>query len=200
MSDSITLHAQHRQTTGKAVARLRRAGLTPIVVYGPKAEPVTLQADTHALQAVLAKAGTTGLIQIQVDGEPSPRPALTRERQLHPTALTPLHVDFLQVDATHTIRTKVPVRVTGTPPSAVRLNEAMLRVLIEGVVVRSKPADLPTQLEVDCSGIETMGQVIRVRDLVRAKGVTILTPGDRPVARLTPIRRGATVAVETVEE
>lgn len=197
MSDPITLNAQVREITGKAVSRLRRAGLTPIVVYGPKAAPISLQANTKELHKVLQQAGTTGLIQIQVDGEPKARPALTRQRQLHPTGLNALHVDFLQVDDTHEVRTKVPVRVIGEPPRAVRMNEAMLRILIEGIEVRAKPADLPTTIEIDCSAIDTIGQVKRVRDLVMPKGVTVLTPGDRPVARLTLLR---TATAEELEE
>lgn len=190
MSNPITLNAQTRQTTGKAVAQLRRDGLTPIVVYGPKAEPVSLQAATEDLEEVLGRAGTTGIVHIHVEGEGAPRKALARSRQLHPTALNPLHVDFLQVDEAHEVRTRVPVRVVGAAPGPVRRNEAILRVLIGGVDVRSNPSDLPAHLDVDCSGIDTMGQVMRVRDLVPPRGVAILTPGDRPVARLAALRRG----------
>lgn len=194
MSNPITLNAQPRQTTGKAVAQLRRAGLTPIVVYGPKAEPVSLQVAKDDLEDVLSRAGTTGIVHIQVDGEGAPRKALARARQLHPTDLGPLHVDFLQVDEAHEVRTRVPVRVVGAAPGPVRRNEAVLRVLIGGVDVRSNPVDLPGQIDLDCSGIESMGQVLRVRDLVPPSGVAILTPGDRPVARLAAIRRGGSSA------
>lgn len=190
MSNPITLNAQPRQTTGKAVARLRRAGLTPFVVYGPKAEPVSLQAASDELEDVLARAGTTGIVHIQVDGEAAPRKALARSRQLHPTDLGPLHVDFLQVDEAHEVRTRVPVRVVGAAPGPVRRNEAILRVLIGGVDVRSTPADLPGHIDIDCSGIASLGQVMRVRDLAPPSGVAILTPGDRPVARLAALRRG----------
>jgi len=194
VSDAIQLNVQPRTVTGKAVAGLRREGLTPIVVYGPNAEPVNLQADTDDLVEALGQAGTTGLVHLNVDGESAPRPVLTRDRQLHPTELRPLHVDFLQVDERHVVRTKVPVRIVGEAPRPVRRNEAVLRVLIEGVEVRSKPDDLPKQIEIDCSAIETLGQVKRVRDLSIPKGVTVLTPGERPVARLAALRRSTGTA------
>jgi len=96
MSETITLHAAPRSVTGKKVSRLRREGKTPIVVYGPRTEPVALQADTKSLIKALSDAGSARPIQLVVEGEAAPRTVHARELQQHVTRLTPLHADFVQ--------------------------------------------------------------------------------------------------------
>jgi large subunit ribosomal protein L25 len=63
--------------------------------------------------------------------------------------------------------------------------------------VRALPANLPHVIEVDISRLESLDDTIHVSDLTVPPGVTVLTPGEEMVARVTPL---PTVEVEEVVE
>lgn len=189
MSDNITLNASPREVTGKKVSRLRSEGLTPIVLYGPGFEPVSLQTETRHLRQVLDRAGTTHKIHVAVEGEDTPRMAIARSLQIHPTRLTPLHADFLQVREDVAVETTVPVAIVGEPPKILLAGDTSLVQLAETLRVRARPDILPTVLEIDCSGFKRIGQVYRVSDLDVEDGVIILSDPNRAIARLSARRR-----------
>ena len=200
MSETITLNAQRRGVTGKKVAGLRRDGLTPAVLYGPESEPVSLQVDTKHLRAVLHQAGTTRLIHVAIEGDKAPRLAIARAMQLHPTRLTPLHADLMEVSERVPVQTTIPVRIGCRVPSIVQRNEAMQRLLLDRVAVRALPKDLPTEIVVDGGKLRQLSQVLRVGDITAPAGVRIMDDPDRAVARLAALRRGTGKATVEDEE
>lgn len=200
MSETITLNAQRRGVTGKKVAGLRRDGLTPAVLYGPESEPVSLQVDTKHLRAVLHQAGTTRLIHVAIEGDKAPRLAIARAMQLHPTRLTPLHADLMEVSERVPVQTTIPVRIGGRVPPIVQRNEAMQRLLLDRVAVRALPKDLPTEIVVDGGKLRQLSQVLRVGDIAAPAGVRIMDDPDRAVARLAALRRGSGKATVEDEE
>lgn len=199
MSDTITLRAQPREISGKKVKQLRSEGVTPVVLYGPGVEPVSLQVESRHLVSVLNEAGHTQLITVEIEGEEGPRRAIARSQQLHPTRLTPLHADFLEVQDDVRVRTRVPVRITGETPEMVRLNEAQLVLLVEYMDISALPDDLPSVLEIDCSDLKRIGQLHRVKDLEVPEGVKILTESDKAVARLSALKRMAAIEDDLLE-
>lgn len=199
MSDTITLRTQPREISGKKVKQLRAEGLTPVVLYGPGAEPVSLQAESRHLRAVLDQSGLTQIIDIEIEGEEGARRAIARAQQLHPTRLTPLHADFMQINPKVPLRTRVPVRISGETPEPVRLNEAQLVILQPYLRIRCLPDRLPSSFEIDCSDLTRIGQLHRVRDLDVPEGVKVLTDPDKAVVRLSAIRRLAALLEEEIE-
>src|SRR5690606_8303092 len=87
----------------------------PVVVYGPKIQPVPLQVPYRALEVALMKAGGTSLIDINVDGKT--HSVLAREVQRNVIKGTIMHVDFMAVDATTIISAEVPVHFVGESPA-----------------------------------------------------------------------------------
>jgi large subunit ribosomal protein L25 len=185
MADQYKLSAQRREVTGKAVRQMRREGITPIIVYGRGVEPVALQTPTKELVRVLSKAGGTQLIALSVEGERAPRMTLVRDVQRHVTRLTPLHVDFLQVDLKKPIVSSVPLVADGEPELVAR-NQAILQMPLNDVTVEALPADLPLAIHVDLSGLTGFDVAIHIRDLDPGAGVQIQNDPDELVARLTP--------------
>ncbi len=200
MPEYPVLKAEPRSVTGKAVRHLRRAGITPIVVYGAHTEPMPLQAASKDVVAVVRRAGGTGLILLAVSGESKPRTVLAREVQRHTTRLSPLHVDFLEVRADEPVTTHVPLVVEGAP-HLVRLGAAVLDLMLSEVTVQALPADLPAAITVDASRLLRMEDVIHRRDLVAGERVRVLGDPDELVLRLAPTRLAASlVEHEMVEE
>jgi large subunit ribosomal protein L25 len=196
MADYITLPAQKRAVDRKKNKQLRRDGVTPIIVYGRHTSPAALQSETKTLAKVLSTAGTSSIIAIEVDGEDEPRLALARYAQRHVTKLSLLHVDFLQVAMDEVVRSDVPLRIMGVP-GPVRANEALLDVLLSIVPVEALPADLPSSLEADVSGLEEIGEVVTIGDLATSTRFAILSDPAEVVARLTQLR---IVELEVEEE
>ncbi|HEX6868120.1 MAG TPA: hypothetical protein VF119_04910, partial [Candidatus Limnocylindrales bacterium] len=86
-----TLAAEHREITGKAVARLRKAGKLPAVVYGHGVDSDNLTVDTHDFDVLRRHTGPNALIDLSVDGAKA-RPVLIQSVQVHPVNRRPLHV------------------------------------------------------------------------------------------------------------
>ena len=199
MSD-IVLRAEPRTLTGKKVAQLRREGKTPIVLYGPRSESVSLQVATRDLVEVLERSGKTNIIAVEIEGESAPRRAIARERQLHPTRLTPMHADLLEIDAEVRVTTTVPTSLGPEVPSMVTRGEARLQLLIDELDVRALPADLPAEIEIDCSGLTRIGQVVRIGEVEPPSGVRFLADPDRAIGRLAALRRAMVIEDDLDDE
>ena len=118
MSESYKLAATTRDVVGKKVGKFRREGQIPGVIYGPNFEPVNIFISEGELRRVLAQAGGTHLLELEVNGETIS--ALAREVQRNPIRNTLTHVDFYRVAMDRVIRTEVPVVLVGTSPAIVR--------------------------------------------------------------------------------
>ena len=180
-TESLSLQAEPRSVTGKKVKGLRRLGLTPIHVYGRGIEPAALQADATTLRKIVSQAGSN--IPVTVEGEGSSRFAFIREVQRHPLTEDILHVDFLQVPLTETIRSEVPVYLIGEAP-AVRLMDGALNQALNSLQVESLPLAVPQFVEVDVSSLEDFERSIYVSDISLGDNVTILNDPEELVARV----------------
>ena len=67
-----TLAAEHRDLTGKKVARLRRAGRLPAVVYGHGVDSDSVSIDAHEFEQLRRHTGPNALVDLSVDGEQGP--------------------------------------------------------------------------------------------------------------------------------
>ena len=157
------LAAQRREITGKDVARLRRQGILPAVLYGHGEASEAIQVDAKAFEAMSRAAGRHALIDLKVDGERTHQ-AVVHGVQEHPVRRTPLHVDFYLVRMTEEMTmdvTLVPVGVS----LAVEKHSGTLLQTLEHVRLRGLPGAMPQVIEYDVSALDSFEAVIRVRDL-----------------------------------
>ncbi len=191
-TESLALEAEPRSVKGKKVKELRLLGLTPIHVYGRGIEPAALQADTATLRKIVAQAGSN--IPVTVKEEGGSHFAFVREVQRHPLTEDILHVDFLEVPLTETIRSEVPVYLVGEAP-AVRLMDGVLNQALQSLQVESFPLDVPQFVEIDVSSLEDFERGIHVSDISLGDKVTVLNDPEELVARVN----AQSAAVEEVE-
>lgn len=179
MSERIVIEAEPREVVGKGVGQLRRDGIVPGVVYG-RGEPLSIQMDQKVLRRALRIVGTTHLADLSVDGKM--RPVLVREIQQHLTRGDVLHVDFLEVDMSHTIRMEIELVAVGeSAPEADGLGVVTLPTRV--IEIEALPDALVAELQIDVSGIATPDDLLYVSDIVVPEGVTILTDPEMVVAR-----------------
>lgn len=193
------LTANRRAVTGKAVARLRRAGQLPAVAYGHGEASTSLVVDAHAFEQLRRHVGPNTIIDLAVDGT-QPKPALVHDVQIHPVTRRPLHVDFLLVRMTEELTVEVPLVPVGGSP-AVELHGGTLLQLVDSVRVRARADHLPQEISVPVDRLVDFETVLHVRDLAVPPGVTILTDPDEVVAKVAPPRiEAAPEAAEGVPE
>jgi len=193
--EQFELKAEKRTIIGKKVKGLRREGLIPAVLYGPKTEPIPIQCDERELQHVLARAGGTNMISVRIGKAHKPKMALARGVQRDVITGELYHVDFYQVVMTETVKTEVNIILSGEPP-AVQQTEFMLLQGTDSVEVECLPGDLIHSIEVDVSTLLEFDDAIYVKDLQVPDNVTILTDGDELVAKVQRLRLAEEEEVE----
>ncbi|GAB4473351.1 MAG: 50S ribosomal protein L25/general stress protein Ctc [Anaerolineales bacterium] len=195
--ENITIEATKREVIGKKVKALRREGKLPAIVYGHKFSPLPILLDYRQTSRSLAGVSSSQLIELNVEGQKIP--VLVRERQHHPISGNLLHIDFLAVSMTETLRAFVPIDFEGEAP-AVKDFGGIVVTGLEEVEVECLPKDLPEKITVDLSKLGNIGDGIYVRDLVVPAGVEVLSDGDEMVVLITAPEAEEEAVEEEVEE
>lgn len=173
--EKVLLKAKKRDVTGKQVKALRRAGELPAVIYGRHVEPIAISLEAHSAGLALAKLTSSSLVTLDVDG--TEFTAIVREKQRNFIKGVLTHIDFLALDLTEKIRTKVRLTYTGVS-SAVKDYSAVLVHRLEALEVECLPADLPERITVDISTLKEIGNNIHVRDIIVPENVLVLDDPD----------------------
>jgi len=191
--DDLKLQAYHRDVQGKKTRFLRRQGITPTHLYGHDLKSLTLQCDTEQLQHLIALAGQTRLISLEVDGK-QPRSVFIREIQRDEITRQLLHVDFYQVKKGEKIAVNIPIVLSGEAPAMKEKG----RMLVHGITrlsIECLPDSVPPQIEVDLSPLEELEQAIHVKDIVLDPDITVHADPEQLVVKV-----GEAVVKEVVEE
>jgi large subunit ribosomal protein L25 len=136
---------------------------------------------------------------VEIDGGKGESVCFVREVQRHPVTDDVLHVDFLRVDVSQTIRAEVPVLLTGNSP-AVREGGGTLLQPLQELLVEALPMNVPASLEADVSILDDFEKGVYVRDLTLAANVVVITDPDEMVARVAPPRVEEVEVEEELEE
>lgn len=194
------LTAEKREVTGKAVARLRREGLLPAVVYGHGVESESLQVDARAFDLLRRQAGRNALVDLHV-GNGQARPVLVNGIQEHPVTRKPLHIDFFVVRMTEELTVDVRIVTVGLSEAVDKLGGTLLH-LFDSIKVRALPADLPQSVELDVTPLATFDDALHVSDIPLPPNVTLVTELTEVVAKVQPprIEEEPVVAAEAAEE
>jgi large subunit ribosomal protein L25 len=166
----IILKATPRPPQGTRPARrLRAEGKVPGVVYGLGIDPLPLTVDWRELRATLiTEQGLNAVIHLDIDGQRTP--TLVKEIQRHKVRRDVLHVDFIRVDLDKTVEVEVAIHLEGVAEAVSSANGVVDQVLTSLMII-AKPADIPSVLTIDISGLE-VGSALHVSDIALPAGVT----------------------------
>ncbi len=178
------LTSEPRKITGRQVKKLRAQGLLPANIFGSKVKSQAIQVDQKDFLKTYQQVGDTGLIELTVKGEKTPRPALVHLIQTHPVTDMPLHVDFRQVDLKEKITADVPIELVGESPAVEQKGGILVQVMDE-IEVEALPTDLPEKYELDISKLVEIEDSLLVSDLkVDTKKVTLQAEPEATVAKV----------------
>jgi len=192
--EDLTLQVANRDVLGKKTRFLRRQGITPVHLFGHNLNSLALQCNTAQLQQLIAQAGMTKLINLEIENEKQPKSVFIREIQRQPSTGALVHVDFYQIRKSEKMKAEVPIVLTGEAP-AMKLKGRSLMQTLNSLSIECLPDKIPPQLEVDLSPLEEADQAIHVRDITLGAGITINTDPDQLVVKITEA-----VAEKVVEE
>ena len=189
----LALLVSKRNVLGKKTRFLRRQDITPAHLFGHRLESISLQCDTPRLQRIIAQAGTTQLISLEIEGDKQPRSVFIREIQRDVCTGALLHVDFYQIQKMERIKVDVPIVMIGEAPALKEKGRVLIHS-ITSLSVECLPDKLPPQIEVDLSPLEEAGQAIYVTDIVLSPDITVITDSAQIVVKVSKM------AVEEVAE
>lgn len=171
MGDKITLSVEAREATGKQVAKLRRDGLVPAVVYGNKFDPTNIQLAQQEARTLVARAGRHTPVELTISGKKTM--ALIKSVDYVPARSDITHVSFQAVRANEVVTTEVPLVLAGAEESPAARAGLIILPTIEDVEVRAKAADLPEKLTIDAAGLTEHGDKLTLANIELPAGVEL---------------------------
>ncbi len=192
-----SLNVRERSVHGKHVSRLRREGVLPGVVYGPDLPSQPIEFDAHDFELLHRGTGRNTVVDLRIDGG-NARPVLLQAIQEHPVTRRPLHVDFLAVNMEEERTVEVAVVAIGHSEAIERMGGVLLH-LRDTVLVRAKPAELPSAIELDITPLVDFEAVLHAADLNIPANVTLITDPTEAVVRVQPPRREEVVVAPVGE-
>jgi large subunit ribosomal protein L25 len=179
MDMTVKLEAQQRTDLKKStITKIRLAGQVPAVLYGKKTENQSISVDGISFLKTMRQNGRNAIITITIDGTGTSHQVIVNDYQLEPIKGAILHIDFFEVDMKSEMDAEVQIRLIGEAPGA--KEGGIVSQLMQGITVRSRPADIPEEMEIDISNLN-IGDSIQIRDILDANTVQIVNDPDETV-------------------
>lgn len=170
--NTIVLSGTSRTPNGtKGAAQLRREKRVPCVLYGGE-NTIHFSLDAVALRKLIFTPEVKGA-ELEIDGRKVL--ALVQDKQFDPVSDEVLHVDFIEVDENKPAKASLNLRLSGQPVGVRKGGK--LKQSMRKLRVQAMPADLPSVLELDVTGVD-VNQILRVADLKFDKVTLLEKPTD----------------------
>lgn len=180
MTETLKAYVRH-DLRRSATRRLRKARKIPAIIYGKERQPLPLAVDRSAFERLMGHRTAGALVQLDVEGEGTVR-VIVQEVQRDAINSDILHIDFHQVSLNEPVDVSVPVRVIGE--AELERRGAIPQLQLREVEVRVLPDRVPEAIEVNVADM-SVGDVVRVKDLVVPEGVTVLEDAEEVVLTIT---------------
>jgi len=169
MGDKIDLKLDERTVHGKKVAKLRKEGFVPAVVYGPGVDPISVQVEAGVISKAYKLAGTYTPVHLTIGSKK--KIAMIKEVDRDPVKGLIRHVSFHAVKASDPVVAEVPVRLVGEGESEAEKAGLIVLQNIDKIEVKALPMDLPDAIEVSIVGLKEAGDKVTLGDAKLADGV-----------------------------
>ena len=163
------LSLEKREVVGKKLKGLRAEGKIPSVVYGGK-EPVLLASLYVPTEKVLKEAGYHSPIDLDMAGKK--QLAIVKSVGIDPVSRKIINIEFQAISANEVVEATTPVVIVKFEESeASKIYHFALTQSIDEIDIKAKPADLPSELELDASKLATVDDKLTIKDIVLPAGV-----------------------------
>jgi ribosomal protein L25, ctc-form len=190
------LTACRRTDFGKAAtAKCRRADRLPAVIYDNAGHSTAIDVPYRDFEKLFKTVTESTLITVKVDDKDEFE-VFIKDYQYDIVNDKVYHADFYAVERGQLLRTKIQIRLSGSPEAC--RQGAVLETGITELEVECLPRNLPERIVVN---VEKLGanESIHVRDIQVPEGVKILTDSDLAVAMVKFTKEEAPAATDTDE-
>ncbi len=155
---------------------LRKGGQLPAVFYGAGKPNTPISINKIEFKKVWREAGESSAVKVSTEG--GDVDVLIHDVQVDPITSDPIHVDFLAIDMTKKIKVNVALLFEGVS-LAVKSGIGNLVKVMHEIEIEALPKDLPHNLSVDISKLETLSDTVTVGDIKLPSGVVAMNnPSD----------------------
>lgn len=169
-----------------AARRVRVAGKIPAVIYGPGAEPVAVEVEPKQIERILfSETGHNTIFDVKIDGQADAK-AMIVDWQREPLKDKLIHIDLKRIALDKKMTVSVRVKLVGVP-TGVKNDGGILDQVLREVEVECLPADIPSHIDVDVTGMGLHAS-LRVSDLPHSDKITYLNAADATVAHVVAIK------------
>jgi large subunit ribosomal protein L25 len=167
------------------VGHMRNNGMVPGVVYGAKVENTSVSFHRNMFEKVWKEAGESSTVDLVLEGKVIQ--VLIQEVQTDPVKNFVTHVDFLAVDANTKAHVHIPIEFIGIAPAQKAGIGNVVKVLHE-IEIKALPKDIPHQIEVDISVLDTIDSQISAGDIKLPAGVDLITGEDDIIVAISAMK------------
>lgn len=169
----IELEVENR-TSGRNHCRgLRRKGMIPGNIYGPKMENLNISIDERLVTKYSQEKYMNQNFQLKIKGkEGSPFNVLIKNITVDPASRKPIHIDFFHPDSNKKIKIKVNLSFDGKAKGVA--DGGFLQIRQKWVKVQCWPHEIPETLNIDVTQMG-IGNTMRVVDIKPVEGIHIIT-------------------------
>lgn len=168
-----------KRDAGAKLSSLKVAGEIPAVFYGAGQESTPISVSKTEFKKVWRDAGESSAVKVSMGDKDID--VLIHEVQTDPVTDEPIHADFLAIDMNKKITVKVELVFEGVS-AAVKSGIGNLVKVLHEIEIEALPKDLPHNLVVDISKLETLSDTVMVSDIKLPSGVVAVTPDTEVVA------------------
>lgn len=191
--ETPTIVAEPRERLGSRYAqRLRKKGRLPAVIYGHKANPVSVSIDEKQILTVLRHGAH--VINVAIEGLQA-ETCLVKELQFGYLGDNVIHVDFARVDLDEEVEVNVNLKFVGQPEAAKKPGAVLTHQMTQLEVI-CKVRDIPDEIKVDLSKLE---DVFTVGEIQLPAGVRTELHPDQVVAQVALIEEEVAPTAEAAE-
>ncbi len=195
MPEVVVAKPRQGKFNKNAARRVRVAGKIPAVLYGAGHEPFAVEVDPKQISRILfSESGHNTIFDVTLGEQSNAAKAMIVDWQREPINDKLIHIDLKRIALDKTLRVSVPIKLVGIS-IGVKTQGGILDQVLREVEIECLPADIPSHIDIDVSGLE-LHQVIRVSDLPHSDKVKFLAAEDATVAHVTSIREEAAPAVD----
>lgn len=195
----LEIQTEPRIIFGKRLAKSKKEGKLPVVVYGKGQESISLFVSFGDFMKVWKEAGESTIVELKGENFKKPVSVVIQDVKIDPSTNKPVHADFYKVDMDKPIQVEVPLVFEGISLAVKELGGVLVKV-IHDLEIEALPKNLPHEIKVDISKLVTFEDHITIGDLSLPVGVTAIEKPEEIVVLVEQPKEEVDEPVRTIDD